>query len=120
MAKGICCAAQAAGDLGRPLVVMVHRKDGTTYERCGTCEVRPACNNPQKRVFAFRFLPSGACGLAASKCMPTAAGIAQYEREVTASAAAGQGVLSYSATTPPTFIPVPRGAIAPAPYRLPQ
>ena len=89
--KGICCAAQAAGDLGKPLVVTIHRKDGTTREACGVCEVVPSCRNPQKLVFAWRFLKGLACGLAgATHCTPTAQGRAQYENERTAAAARGQ------------------------------
>jgi hypothetical protein len=81
MAKGLCCAAQAAGDLGKPIVIVVHKKDGSTTERCGTCEIVPSCRNQTVKVFAFRFLASADCGLAAAKCKPSAAGEAQYNLE---------------------------------------
>jgi hypothetical protein len=114
MPKGICCAAQAAGDLGRPLIVNVVHKNGTTTQRCGVCEVRPSCSNPQKLVFAFRFLKSIACGLAgATKCTPSSAGIAQYNAERTAAAAAPQTVFS-------DVIPiVSTGRAGGSPYTLP-
>jgi hypothetical protein len=124
--KGVCCAAQAAGDLGKPLIVIVHHKDGTTSQRCGTCEVRPSCTNPQKLVFAFRFIKSLACGLAGAKsCAPTSAGIAQYNAErakVATTAeltthgytiAPGTGAVSFPVYTRPA------GSPAPSPYVLP-
>jgi hypothetical protein len=107
--KGVCCAAQAAGDLGKPLVVTIHKKDGTLSQRCGVCEVRPSCSNAQKLVFAFRFLQSAACGLfGGSKCSPTAAGIAQYDSQVRAAATAGQSAFVESPLVPgpgATFTP---------------
>ena len=86
--KGLCCAAQAAGDLGKPLLVTIHKKDGTNTQRCGVCEVVPSCRNPQTAVFAFRFLKSAVCGLLGSgTCKPSAAGIAQYSQQRTLEAA---------------------------------
>lgn len=112
--KGICCAAQAAGDLGKPLVITVHRKDGTTYQRCGTCEIVPSCRTPQKRVFAFRFLASADCGIVAAKCGPTAAGIAQYNAEVGRARVAGQpSLLEQAPTFPASGLPLG------SPYQLP-
>jgi hypothetical protein len=121
--KGVCCAAQAAGDLGKPLVVTLHKKDGTLATRCGVCEVRPSCSNPQKLVFAFRFLKSVACGLpGASQCKPTAAGIAQYQAERTAAASTPQGAFIETPTLPTgaTFAPYtrPTGSTW-LPYTLP-
>lgn len=82
MAKGLCCAAQAAGDLGKPIIITVHKKDGTTVQRCGTCEIVPSCRNQAIKVFAFRFLHSIDCGLfGAAKCKPSAQGEAQYNLE---------------------------------------
>jgi hypothetical protein len=81
MSKGLCCAAQKNGDLGKPLIVTVHRKDGTTTTRCGTCEIGPSCANPQKLAFKFRFLKGVDCNLAGGSCVPTAAGVAQYQAE---------------------------------------
>ena len=113
--KGICCAAQAAGDLGKPLVIVVHRKDGSTYQRCGTCEVAPSCRAPQKLVFVFRFLKSAACGLVgATSCGPTAAGIAQYNAERGVARSVGQSVL---AELPPSF---PATGRIGSPYLLPN
>lgn len=95
--KGLCCAAQKAGDLGKPLIITVTRKDGTHAERCGVCEVRPSCSNQAKPVFAFRFLPAGVCNLAAAKCGPTPAGIAQYNQErITASPGGARETTAYS------------------------
>lgn len=111
--KGICCAAQAAGDLGKPLVVTIHRKDGSTYQRCGTCEVAPSCRNPQKLVFVFRFLANAACGiLGATKCTPNAAGVAQYNAERGRAISAGQPVLFDQ----PNF---PSAGRIGSPYQLP-
>lgn len=118
MAKGLCCAAQAAGDLGKPLVITVTHKDGTTSERCGVCEVVPSCKHPQKAVFAFRFLAKNICGLLGGKaCTPTAAGIAQYTRDRTV-AAAGREVTEYAVANGNVFRPrpIPGGA---TPYALP-
>jgi hypothetical protein len=118
MAKGLCCAAQAAGDLGKPLVVTIHRKDGSTYERCGVCEVQPSCRNPGKLVFAFKFLASAACNLpTAVHCAPTAAGTAQYNAQVSAAAQAGQ--LSYRDVYPATFPPSGYNPPPGVPYKLP-
>jgi hypothetical protein len=124
--KGVCCAAQAAGDLGKPIIVVLHNKDGTVKigsdgqpeKRCGTCEVRPSCRNPQKLVFAFRFLQSLACGLAGTKsCQPTSAGIAQYNAERTAAASTGQVVYDESGT-PIQIVPVVPRTVG-RPYQLP-
>ena len=81
--KGLCCAAQAAGDLGKPLVLtLTHRTGplaGQTYQKCGVCEVAPSCSDQAKLVFRFRFLPGGTCGIAgAGTCKPTPTGVAQY------------------------------------------
>ena len=122
MAKGLCCAAQAAGDLGKPLIVTVRRRDGTTFQRCGVCEVRPSCSNPQKLVFAFRFLKRLVCGLpgGATKCGPTAQGVAQYQSQIPVAAAGGQFTAfgpdireTPQFEFPPTMIP---GGV---PYQLP-
>jgi hypothetical protein len=113
--RGVCCAAQAAGDLGKPLIVTVHFKNGTVGQRCGVCEIRPSCSNPQKLVFAFRFLTGLACGLATTKCAPTQAGIAQYNATATAAGTTGQQSFAESGT-PPTFLPVSLGS----PYQIPQ
>jgi hypothetical protein len=73
--KGLCCLAQAKGDLGKAIATT--NKNGK--EICGVCEVRPSCRDPQKRVFAYRRLDAAACGIAGgTHCKPTAAGIAQY------------------------------------------
>ena len=112
--KGICCAAQAAGDLGKPLIITVHRKDGSTYQRCGTCEVAPSCRNPQKLVFVFRFLKGVACGIAgAAKCGPTAQGVSQYNQERSSALSTGQRVLLEQ---PPLF---PATGAVGSPYSLP-
>ena len=114
--KGICCAAQAAGDLGKPLVITIHRKDGSTYQRCGTCEVAPSCRNPQKLVFVFRFLANMACGIVgAAKCAPTAQGVAQYNAERTAAAGTGQPAL-YENGGATRFQPT---GVTGRPYQLP-
>lgn len=121
MAKGLCCAAQAAGDLGKPLVIDVVTKTGI-HQRCGVCEVVPSCRNPNKRVFAFRFLKNIACGLAGrASCTPTAAGIAQYTAQIPL-AAAGREITEYRLSEPgniPPFMPraVPGGG---ARYALPN
>jgi len=119
--KGVCCAAQAAGDLGKPIVLTLRKKDGTTYQRCGTCEVGPSCHNPQKIVFLFRFLPNGACGIAGTThCQPTAAGIAQYNATRSSAAAAPQARVFYS-VGPSGNIGFQTGSVVPGetPYSLP-
>ena len=115
MAKGVCCAAQQAGDLGKPLIVNVRTANGVTT-RCGVCEIRPSCRDPQKLVFAFRFLKGLACGLATTKCGPTAAGIAQYNATATAAGTTGQqsGQQSFTDVNN-VFNPVSIGA----PYTIP-
>lgn len=115
--KGLCCAAQAAGDLGKPLVINVRHKDGTTSQRCGVCEVIPSCRDPQKLVFAFRFLKAIACGLAgAAKCGPTPTGIAQYN--AARSVAATTGFAPFEGVALPIRpYTLPHGA--PGPYALP-
>ncbi len=122
MAKGLCCAAQAAGDLGKPLLVTIHHKDGTQSQRCGVCEVVPSCKHPQNRVFAFRFLHANVCGLTAAKCQPSAAGIAQYTREIGVARAAGEAteyIPSNGAGRPITF--TPRAILGThVPYTLPS
>ena len=91
MAKGLCCAAQAAGDLGKPLIVnVVSTLTGLTTQRCGTCDVVPSCRNPNKLVFSFRFLKKQDCNLVGGKCVPSAAGIAQYNAAIPIAAAAGE------------------------------
>lgn len=119
--KGLCCAAQAAGDLGKPLLVTVHHKDGTTSTRCGTCEVVPSCRNQAVPVFAFRFLKSAVCGLTAASCAPTAAGVAQY-RSQQAIAARGGELLEYPVTTigGRDVLGAARRIALPAPYSLPN
>ena len=103
--KGICCAAQAKGDLGKPLAVKYVTKTGETKIRCGVCEVRPSCSDQSKLVFAFRFLKNMACGIAgAASCAPTSAGVAQYNATRTAAAKAPQVVYDE-----PSFIPVTAG-----------
>jgi hypothetical protein len=117
--RGVCCAAQAAGDLGKPLVVDVHTASGIK-QRCGVCEVRPSCHNPQKLVFAFRFLKNAACALpGTAHCAPTAAGIAQYNAERTAAARTGQIPLYEHHNGAVTFAPYAHPGIAPSPYQLP-
>src|SRR5216684_524618 len=112
MAKGICCQLQAEGHLGQPIQLTIHKKDGTTTQRCGVCEVRPSCSNPQKLVFAFRFLKSAICGIAGvSSCKPTAAGTAQYSAARQAAATTGA---SFEVEDPFTGMGVP----APASYRV--
>lgn len=124
--KGVCCAAQAAGDLGKPLIVNVKHKDGSITQRCGTCEIRPSCSNQAKLVFAFRFIKSLACGLAgATHCAPTAAGQAQYNTErakvATAAELTALGYTLAPTTGAVAFAPYtrPAGAPAPTPYVLP-
>jgi hypothetical protein len=94
MAKGLCCLAQANGDLGKPLRIVVQTKSGTS-ERCGVCEVVQSCSTqtskPPHPVFRFRFLAGGECDLTTGKCLPTTAGIAQYNTE---RARAGSGLES--------------------------
>lgn len=120
MPKGLCCAAQTAGDLGKPLLVTIHKKDGTTSTRCGVCEVRPSCANQSKLVFAFRFLASSVCNLASSHCKPTTAGIAQYNLERTRAAAGLERTeyieLGGTGGVPLTLRPM---AIPGRPYALP-
>ena len=116
--KGVCCAAQAAGDLGKPLIVSVTTSTGLVKQRCGVCEVRPSCSNPQKLVFAFRFLKSVACGLlGTAKCTPTAAGIAQYNATATQAATVAQSAFTESGI-PPVFAPYTGGPRLP--YAIPQ
>lgn len=89
MAKGLCCAAQSRGDLGKPLVMTIHTKSGA-HQRCGVCEVVPSCRNQAVKVFAFRFLPNAVCNLAGkASCKPTPAGEAQYLRDVAIMAPGG-------------------------------
>lgn len=119
MAKGLCCAAQTAGDLGKPLIVNIRKKDGTMTQRCGVCEVVPSCRNPQKLVFAFRFLASAVCGLAgARKCTPTTAGIAEYRTQIPI-AAGGRELLEYNVANGNVFQQrtIPGGG---RPYMIPQ
>lgn len=124
MAKGLCCEAQAAGDLGKPLVIDVVRKDGTHTERCGVCEVVRSCKDQTKKVFAFRFLPAGVCGIGAKKCLPTAAGIAQYDAAAR-QMAAGTERTEYIPIETGTngrvtgFRGMPIPGAHPTPYRLP-
>jgi hypothetical protein len=117
MAKGLCCAAAAAGDLGKSLVVSIHKKDGSISRRCGVCEVAPSCRDPQKLVFRFKFLASADCGLAAAgKCTPTAAQIAQYD--AARIEAAGHPVLTYNGAGGNVFAPYTPARV-PAGYTLP-
>ena|SRR5216684_1971744 len=89
MAKGLCCDLQSRGLLGRQVTLTL--KNGS--QRCGVCEVRPSCRDPQKLIFAFRFLPGADCKLPGkSSCIPTAAGVAQYNSQRAADAATGSGV----------------------------
>lgn len=120
MAKGICCALQAQGNLGKPIQLTIHKADGTTIQRCGVCEVRPSCSNPQKKVFAFRFLKSVVCGIAgSSKCTPTAAGITQYNSARTQAATSGSALEVEDTAGYPT-LPIPGlGAPARIQYTLP-
>ena len=114
--KGLCCLAQQNGDLGKPLSVTVTRKDGSSFQRCGVCEVRPSCSNPSKLVFAFRFLKGAACGLlGGSKCGPTPQGVQQYN---TARSSAPQGPQIVYSDLPslPMLNPQPAGRIG---YTLP-
>jgi hypothetical protein len=111
MPAGLCCAAQAAGDLGKPLIVnVVSKSTGQTTQRCGVCDIVPSCKNPNKTVFSFRFLKKQDCNLAGGKCTPTAAGIAQYNTQIPIAAAAGE---AFAYTTPlnilsPVAIPAAR------------
>lgn len=115
MAKGLCCLAQQRGDLGKPIVVVLHHKNGQTSQRCGVCEVVPSCRNPQKRVFAFRFLKNLVCNLPGkAHCEPTQAGIAEYQQQIPI-AAAGRETLDYFA---PTLAPTARSGMYP--YSLPN
>jgi hypothetical protein len=121
MAKGLCCAAQAAGDLGKPLIVHTHHKDGSVGpDRCGVCEVGPSCSNPQRVVFKFRFLKPADCHLASGSCKPTSAGIAQYNAERGRVSVSGETPLLYQYPVAPggriVFTPE---APAGAPYTLP-
>lgn len=123
MAKGLCCAAQAAGDLGKPLIIQVHRKDGTITQRCGVCEVVPSCKHPQNRVFAFRFLASDVCELTAASCAPTAAGVAQYQRERVIAAPGGARETTAYITGGGDGRPItltPRALTRDTPYLLPN
>lgn len=114
--KGLCCEAQRRGDLGKPLVILIHHRDGSTTERCGTCEVVPSCANPQKRVFRFKFIPSADCNLPGKKkCMPTGAGVSEYEQQIPL-AASGRETLFYD----PARIWAAQRIASPAPYRLPN
>ena len=116
--KGLCCFAQRQGDLGKPLLITVHKKDGTTSQRCGVCEVVPSCRDPQKRVFAFRFLKAMVCGLPGkTACTPSAAGVAQYTAQRPIAATGGERT---------EFVLGPTGTFTPqnivgggAPYSLP-
>lgn len=119
--KGLCCAAQAAGDLGKPLLITVHHKDGTTSERCGVCEVVPSCKNQAVPVFAFRFLKGIACGIPGGSCKPTAAGVAQYRNQIPI-AAAGREIDLYSVATRAgkDYLGGPARIALPAPYSLPN
>jgi hypothetical protein len=118
--KGLCCAAQQAGDLGKPLIVTMHKKDGTTFQRCGTCEVGPSCQNPQKLVFKFRLLQSADCHLPSGSCKPTAAGIAQYNRERSIAAVSGEvpDIYAYPVEPGGTITFTPRPPVG-KPYQLP-
>lgn len=126
MAKGLCCQIQAQGGLGRPIQLSIRKKDGTTVERCGVCEVGPSCSNPQKTVFRFRFLASRVCGIAGtSSCQPTPAGIAQYNTARTQASTLGSPVeyedpFTVKPGDPYVALPIP-GAGAPSrvTYRLP-
>jgi hypothetical protein len=117
MAKGLCCAAAAAGDLGKALVVHMRNSCGVTTERCGVCEIGPTCQNPQKLGFRFRLLPSADCGLAGRKCAVTPAMIAQYNANRTEPS--GHAVFDVSGTGTNTFtrFAPPR---TPAGYTLPN
>jgi len=117
MAKGLCCRVQADGNLGKNLVIPIHKKDGTISHRCGVCEIRPSCRDPQKRVFAFRFLHSQSCRLAAAKCVPTQAGIAQYDRTAAEERTSPTNPLEYLNGARP--YPLPPGAPPALPYTLP-
>jgi hypothetical protein len=121
MAKGLCCAAQKAGDLGKPLVVTVHNKCGGATQRCGVCEVGPSCQNPQKLVFKFRFLKSIDCNLTAGSCQPTQAGIAQYNAERGRASVSGEipSIYQYPITPGGAITFTPEGRLPGAPYQLP-
>ncbi len=100
--KGLCCAAQAAGDLGKPLVLTLTHKTGPlagqTYQKCGVCEIAPSCSDQTKMVFRFRFLPGSTCGIAgASSCKPTPTGVAQYNA-ARLSLAAAPATVEYGVT----------------------
>jgi len=116
MAKGLCCAAVAAGDLGKSLRVIVHKKYGTTGERCGVCEIVRSCTDPQKRVFRFKFLPIGDCGILGKTCKISDAMVAQYNASRTE--AAGHPVLTYNGTGRNIFAPWPTERPS-LPYTLP-
>lgn len=116
MGSGLCCAAQAAGDLGKPLIVTVHKKDGSTVQRCGVCEVVPSCRHPQVLVFAFRFIKSMACGIAGrTSCKPTAGGIAEYRAQIPIAARGAEAIAYYDPSLQTRALP-PTGR---APYTLP-
>lgn len=121
MAKGLCCQAQKNGDLGKPLQIQMVRKcDGKVITRCGVCEVGPSCRDPQKLVFQFRFLKGVDCNLATGKCMPTAAGVAQYNNERALAQQSGQVpeyVTYNTANSTYSFVPRPPAG---APYTLPS
>jgi hypothetical protein len=131
MAKGLCCQLQADGLLGREVQLTIHKKDGTTVDRCGVCEVGPSCSNPQKDVFRFRFIPSAVCNIpGTSACTPTPAGIAQYQAARTAARTTGSpievqdvGALSGIGARPParySTLPVPgSGGARRVTYTLP-
>ena len=70
-------------------MVTVALKTGGTTTRCGVCEIVPSCKNPQKTVFAFRFLKKQECGLPGTACAVTPAGLAQYTAQQGTAAAAG-------------------------------
>lgn len=131
MAKGLCCQVQADGRLGFPIEVTIHKKDGSTIQRCGVCEVAPSCSDPQKKVFRFRFLKNMVCGImGGTACGPTPAGIAQYGAQRTAARTTGAtfelediGALSGpGAVAPPKYaqLPIPGlGAPRRVTYTLP-
>jgi len=119
--RGLCCAAQKNGDLGKPLIVTIHKKDGTTQTRCGTCEVGPSCRDPQRLVFQFRFLKGMDCNLASGSCKPTAAGVAQYNAVRSQAAVSGEVPDIYQYPLTPGGGPIvftPRPPVG-APYQLP-
>lgn len=121
MPKGLCCAAQAAGDLGKPLVVTVALKTGGTTTRCGVCEIVPSCKNPQKTVFAFRFLKKQECGLPGTACAVTPAGLAQYTAQQGTAAAAGPvGAFTVGGTAGAVTLTPTAGFLGGLPYTLPN